>query len=130
MKQLFVVLAAAAAAGFLFLRPATGANVAPGEARHLVEQGALLLDVRTPQEFAAGHLDGAVNIPVQQLEARLSELAAKKDRPIVVYCRSGARSASAAKLLAAAGHSRVFDLGAMSSWKRPGATSRCAGLRG
>ena len=56
------------------------------EARRLVESGARLVDVRTPGEFAAGHLPGAINIPVQDLERRLHELGPKQ-APIVVYCR-------------------------------------------
>ncbi|MEZ4236612.1 MAG: rhodanese-like domain-containing protein [Myxococcota bacterium] len=85
------------------------------EAHRLVEGGALLVDVRTPGEFAAGHLDGAVNIPVDQLKARLRELP-DKQRPVVVYCRSGARSAAAAGTLKAAGYAQVEDLGAMRNW--------------
>jgi phage shock protein E len=89
-----------------------------GEAAHaLVKQGALLLDVRTTTEFESGHLEGAVNVPVQDLESKRSTLPAKKDQPIVVYCRSGHRSATAAELLKKAGYTKVQDLGAMSNWK-------------
>lgn len=82
--------------------------------RELVAKGALLLDVRTPEEFRERHLDGAVNIPVQELGARVRELGAK-ERPIVVYCRSGARSASAAALMKAAGY-QVLDIGGIGNW--------------
>ncbi len=85
------------------------------------EKGALLLDVRTVQEFADGHIFGAVNIPVQELDRRLDELAASKDRDVVVYCRSGARSARAKSMLKQAGFSKVHDLGAMSRWNAGGA---------
>lgn len=60
-----------------------------------------LVDVRTPEEFAQGHARGAINIPVQELGARLGELSRVKR--VVVYCRSGARSATAARLLRMAG---------------------------
>ena len=66
------------------------------EAHRLVSAGATLLDVRTRDEFAGGHVDGAVNIPVDELPARIGELAT--DRPVVAYCRSGRRSAHAAVL--------------------------------
>ncbi len=79
--------------------------------RHMLE-GARLLDVRTPEEFAGGHLPGAVNIPVQALAARVRDLGAPH-APVVVYCRSGARSARAASMLRAAGFRAVHDLGAM-----------------
>jgi phage shock protein E len=83
------------------------------EARRRVAEGALLLDVRTPQEFAAGHVDGAKNIPVQDLARRIAELGAP--RQVVVYCRSGGRSASAAQILRQAGHD-VLDVGPMSAY--------------
>ena len=84
------------------------------QAHAWVQDGAVLLDVRTPSEFAARHLDGAVNIPLQDLGARMGEL--DPSRPVVVYCRSGGRSAGATKALKASGFTQVLDLGAMSSW--------------
>lgn len=83
------------------------------DARERVTNGALLLDVRTPEEFNAGHIPGARNIPVQELQSRLGEL--EKWRSVVVYCRSGARSATAKALLTKAGH-EVLDIGAMGNW--------------
>ncbi|HJK91109.1 MAG TPA: rhodanese-like domain-containing protein [Polyangiaceae bacterium LLY-WYZ-15_(1-7)] len=82
-------------------------------AEAMVQEGAILLDVRTPGEFQGGHIEGARNIPVQELSARLGELEEGAD--VVVYCRSGARSARAAGMLRERGH-EVLDLGAMSSW--------------
>lgn len=91
-------------------------NASAAEAKTLVEKGALLLDVRTPQEFSSGHLSGAKNIPVQELATRMSELP-PPSRSVVVYCRSGGRSASAARLLRSSGY-QVHDLGAMDNWNR------------
>ena len=82
--------------------------------RQLVEQGALLLDVRTPAEFSEGHGSRALTIPVQELAARLGEVG-PTTRPVVVYCRSGGRSASATALLRQAGY-KVKDIGPMSAW--------------
>jgi phage shock protein E len=90
-------------------------KASPSEARALVANGGALLDVRTPGEFAAGHLEGARNIPVDQLPARLGEVG-PKETPVVVYCRSGARSGRAASLLRSAGFARVEDVGPMSRW--------------
>jgi phage shock protein E len=92
-----------------------------GEARaadpvQLVADGALLLDVRTPGEFADGHVQGALNVPVQVLESRIAEL--DPSRPVVVYCRSGNRSATAARMLRDRGFT-VTDVGAMSDWPIP-----------
>lgn len=92
----------------------SGRHVDGAEARRLVEvQGALLLDVRTDGEWSSGHVDGATHIPVQDLAARLTEVPA--DRPVVVYCASGVRSARAVEILRAEGR-EAFDLGSMSDW--------------
>jgi rhodanese-related sulfurtransferase len=99
---------------FDFLGASTSDNRSV-EAKALVANGALLLDVRTREEFASGHVPGATNIPVQELGARLGELKPAK-QTIVVYCRSGGRSASAASVLRQAGYT-VCDLGAMSNWR-------------
>lgn len=90
----------------LFSKPAT-----PVSAHDLAPDGALVLDVRTREEFASGHVLGAVNIPVQELAARIVEVG-DRSRRVVVYCRSGGRSASAAGILEKAGY-RVDDLGPM-----------------
>lgn len=86
-------------------------------ARDLLQKGATILDVRSPAEFAAGHVEGAVNIPVDVLGARLSQLG-PKTRPVVLYCRSGARSAAAASMLKQAGYTEIADVGAMSNFPR------------
>lgn len=99
--------------------PSGGGNgvssVNGAEAHRLVSGGATLVDVRTPEEFASGHAEGARNIPVDDLDARRSELS--RDKVIVVYCASGARSARAASMLAHAGF-RVRDLGTLDAWNR------------
>lgn len=74
----------------------------------------MLIDVRTPEEFASGHIEGAVNIPVDALAGRLSEV--PTGQPVVVYCRSGSRSATASKILADAGYSSIYDLGGLQGW--------------
>lgn len=93
----------------------------PGaEARRLVASGALLLDVRTAAEFDVRHLEGATNIPADEVDGRLDELLELSDRdagrPIVVYDATGARSKQVKALLEVAGWKQVFDLGAMSNW--------------
>lgn len=85
------------------------------EARALLTTGALLIDVRTPEEFSELHLDGARNIPLNQLGGALASL--PKDKPVIVYCAVGSRSAAAASLLAKSGYD-VRNLGAMENWKR------------
>jgi phage shock protein E len=92
-----------------------GGDTTGAQARELVQAGARLVDVRTRAEFAAGHLPGAINIPVQELAERLPELR-PKDTPVVLYCRSGRRSSSAARTLKSAGFAAVHDLGPMGRW--------------
>lgn len=78
-----------------------------------IETGAKLVDVRTPEEYAAGHIDGSINLPLQDIQAgSVNNL--PKDKNIYVYCRSGSRSAQASAKLKAEGFSNITDLGAMS----------------
>jgi phage shock protein E len=78
----------------------------------------ILLDVRTPEEFASGHIHGAVNISVESLANRLNKV--PMNQPIVVYCRSGNRSAKAVQILAQAGYSSLYDLGGLNNWLAQG----------
>lgn len=91
-------------------------KISGSKARELVASGALLVDVRSPGEFGSGHIEGAKNIPVSDLAARMGELGSDRAKPIVVYCASGMRSASAAGALKRAGFQQVFDLGGMGRW--------------
>ena len=74
----------------------------------------VIVDVRTEREFSGGALDGAVNHPVQGLPGTLLDMGVELDEEVIVYCRSGRRSAQAKTLLKAAGFKLVFDGGAMS----------------
>ena len=74
----------------------------------------LIVDVRTGEEYNEGHLEGALLLPVQELEERLDEL--PMDKPIIVYCRSGNRSRSAAEILVANGFTMIYDMGGISDW--------------
>ena len=75
---------------------------------------AAIIDVRTPEEFAAGHIDGAVNIPVDKIGQGIRSVKGlKKDSPILVYCRSGHRSAMARLTLEQQGYKNILDGGGM-----------------
>lgn len=79
------------------------------EAIQLNQKGeTLFLDVRTPSEVAEGDVSGALNIPVQELDRRYSEI--PKDKKLLVYCRSGRRSAAAASMLIQAGYKEVYNI--------------------
>lgn len=102
---------------FLLLSGCAHPTLTGEQAHAKVDAGAFLLDVRSPGEFAEGHLTGAVNVPVNELEATLSSLPVDRNREIVVYCRSGMRSSRARTILLKAGYSKVEDLGGMSNWR-------------
>nr|WP_276313821.1 rhodanese-like domain-containing protein [Exiguobacterium algae] len=75
-----------------------------------------LLDVREPDEYEGGHIEGAVNAPLSSLDA--TDLPYEKDEPIYVICRSGNRSAQAASLLKDAGYTEIYDVsGGMIAWE-------------
>lgn len=104
----------------------TATNIAPDKLVERLEQkdaDLVVLDVRTPEEFAAGHVPGAVNIPHDQLPNRIAEITNAKNKDVVVYCRSGKRAAMAQDTLAAHGFKRVLHLeGDILKWqeeKRP-----------
>ena len=87
-------------------------EVGPAAAVELINrEQALVLDVRDDAEFAAGHIVAARHIPLAQLAGRLAELEKWKDKPVIVNCQSGMRSASASALLRGKGYTRVFNLG-------------------
>ncbi|MBM4781845.1 MAG: rhodanese-like domain-containing protein [Archangiaceae bacterium] len=81
----------------------------------MVKEGAKLVDVRSPGEFSSGHLPGAINVPLQELGAQVKKLG-EKDKPVVLYCASGTRSAMACSTLKGLGFTQVFNLGSMGRW--------------
>ncbi|MCK9200754.1 MAG: rhodanese-like domain-containing protein [Gallionella sp.] len=119
--KLFWVVALAV--GTLFVMQQLGANegVDAKQALGMAQQGALLLDVRQPEEYTAIHAPDAKLIPLGELPARMQEISAYKDKPIAVICRSGRRSAKAVELLREAGYSNVSNVaGGMQGWESDG----------
>lgn len=92
--------------------------ISPAAAKEMLANNpdVLLLDVRTPEEYAAGYIAGSQLLPYEQIEARADELPADKATPIIVYCRSGRRSAIAAESLASLGYTEIYDLGGIQDW--------------
>jgi rhodanese-related sulfurtransferase len=90
------------------------------EAANIIQNVApFILDVRTPQEYGKGHLKGAVLIPVQVLQTRLTELNAYKNQDILIYCATGNRSTVAAKILIDAGFKRIYNMRhGITDWSR------------
>ncbi len=81
------------------------------QAWSLIRSGALIVDVRTPEEYAVGHLEGAIHVPHDQVAAQLKAFGDDKARTIVLYCGSGRRAGLAETTLADAGYGNVFNAG-------------------
>lgn len=82
---------------------------------------ASVLDVREPDEFKAGHVLGARLIPLGKLKERIGELERFREKPVVIVCRSGSRSATACAILGRAGFAQVYNLaGGMMAWQKTG----------
>ena len=110
-----ILTGAAALALLLVLRAvlASRGGLSREQLAALVDQGAVIVDVRTPQEFAGGHAPGSRNIPLDRLSGQLGEL--DRARPLLVCCASGARSAAAKGILLKAGFTKVDNAG---PWRR------------
>ena len=92
------------------------------QAAVLVKQSkTFILDVRTAEEFDAGHFRGAVNVPVAALKEERAQLPADKNQPILTYCTVGVRSARARRILKAMGYQQVYNLaGGINAWINAG----------
>lgn len=91
------------------------------QAQIMNQQGALLLDVREPGEYSEIHAPNAKLIPLGQISSRLQEIEAYKDKPIIVMCRSGRRSAQAVSILQQAGYTQVSNVkGGILEWESNG----------
>ena len=94
-------------------------QITPAEAKALMdsEDRYIILDVRTPEEFAAGHIAGAILIPDYEIGEKAERVLTDKDQLILVYCRSGRRSKNAASELAALGYTNIKEFGGINDWK-------------
>lgn len=97
-------------------------SVSPKQAYALLQndENVVLLDVRTPEEFAQEHIEGATLIPVQVLHDNLAKLQSVKEKKIIVYCHSGSRSVSASRILVKNGFMPLNVSGGISEWKSEG----------
>ena len=93
-------------------------QVSPDQARKFLQSDALILDVRSTEEFESGHLDGAVNVPLPNLSAGISDLEVPSSRPILAYCLSGTRSSMACRTLRSNGYTNAHNLGSFSRAKK------------
>jgi len=106
-SKVLLVVATALLINYVFA--GSGSTQAARQAWPMIEQGALLIDVRTSGEFEQGHIEGALNIPWEQTGTLISAIGADKNRPVVVYCRSGNRSGKAKAVLEQSGYTNIFN---------------------
>ena len=106
----------------LVRRGTGGPWVTPAQATHLINrEDALVVDVRDPGEYGAGHILGAKNVPLARLGEAPAELAKRKDKPLVVYDDRGERASKAVAALKRLGFSRVVNLsGGIGAWQQAG----------
>jgi rhodanese-related sulfurtransferase len=99
-----------------------GSRVSLLQATQLLNQGkSVVLDIRSPEDFAAGHIRDARHIPLKELKSRVSELDKFKSKSVIVVCSSGAQSARAASVLKSAGFGDVYSLdGGLAAWRAQG----------
>jgi|BioPla2DNA2_1021312.scaffolds.fasta_scaffold48681_2 phage shock protein E len=93
-------------------------NISPKDAVEILkgDSGAILIDVRTPEEFQMLRIPGSVLIPNYEIKEKVANIVPDKDTTVIVYCRSGNRSRQAAKELIDMGYTKVFDLGGIINW--------------
>ena len=89
-------------------------QVSSSKARELLSNNALVIDVRSSDEFATDHVKSAVNLPLEQIQRRIESIESDHSRPILVHCLSGTRSAMACRILRGLGYSEVHNLGSLS----------------
>jgi phage shock protein E len=120
LAALLLAIAPAVLAPALAAAEAAAVDVKPGRvdgatAKSLAAAGAKVVDVRTAEEFASGHVPGAINIPYDQIARRVSEIGPPSTR-VVLYCRTGRRSGIAVEALQKAGYEKLYDLRSVTAW--------------
>lgn len=108
--KVLIIMIAAAGAGYFFYQRAGIASA--DQKKEWMENGALIVDVRTPEEYRGVHYEGSVNIPLGEIESRINEFGNKENR-IVLYCRTGNRSGQAKKILEKSGFENVINAGGL-----------------
>lgn len=125
MKRIIIAVSVVLMLIFLLVGCNDGNNknvyeqITPDEAKALMdsEDGYIILDVRTPEEFAERHIEGAILIPDYEIGEKAESILTDKEQLILVYCRSGRRSKNAANELATLGYTNIKEFGGINDWK-------------
>lgn len=97
---------------------ASSQKITAAQVKARLDKGDILtvIDVRTPDEYTSGHVPGSILLPFDEIKTKAGQLPPAKNTEIVVYCRSGRRSAIAADTLLSLGYTKIYDMGAVSTW--------------
>ena len=127
VKNNLLLFAVALASGAMLLWPLVrrgmgGPSISTAQATQLINrEDAIVVDVRDPGEYGAGHALGAKNLPLARIESGAGDVAKKKDATLILYCDSGDRSGKAAAALRKQGYTKVLNLsGGFGAWKQAG----------
>ena len=118
-KYLVLVMALIMTTAFILGSCGTGyKQISQDEAMKIMEEesGYLIVDVRRPDEFAEGHIEGAINVPNEGIAEEMPEELPDKDQLLLIYCRTGRRSKEASEKLAKIGYKNVYEFGGINTW--------------
>ena len=118
-KNLVLVMALIMTTVFILGSCGTGyKQISQDEAMQIMEEesGFLIVDVRRPDEFAEGHIEGAINVPNEGIAEEMPEELPDKDQLLLIYCRTGRRSKEASEKLAKIGYKNVYEFGGINTW--------------
>ena len=118
-KYLVLVMALIMTTAFILGSCGTGyKQISQDEAMKIMEEesGFLIVDVRRPDEFAEGHIEGAINVPNEGIAEEMPEELPDKDQLLLIYCRTGRRSKEASEKLAKIGYKNVYEFGGINTW--------------
>lgn len=92
-------------------------KISAEEAKEMMDEtSAIIIDVRTVEEFNEGHIENAINLPLDEIESRALEVFPDQEETYLLYCRSGNRSAQAAKIFKDLGYKAIYDFGGVNDW--------------
>ena len=118
-KYLVLVMALIMTTAFILGSCGTGyKQISQDEAMKIMdeESGYLIVDVRRPDEFAEGHIEGAINVPNEGIAEEMPEELPDKNQLLLIYCRTGRRSKEASEKLAKIGYKNVYEFGGINTW--------------
>ena len=121
MKHKYLVLVMALIMTIAFILGSCGTGykqISQDEAMKIMdeESGYLIVDVRRPDEFAEGHIEGAINVPNEGIAEEMPEELPDKDQLLLIYCRTGRRSKEASAKLAKIGYKNIYEIGGINTW--------------